>query len=132
MSFSTARRDIENRLSDNWATTPIAWENVPFVPPNDEAWISLSIFEDDVRRITIGNPGTHRVMGIITISINIPESTGTKLARDHADSLAPIFRDKQFNGITCREAKLGNGGTKDGWYTMVLSVPFYWDGSYAS
>lgn len=130
MSFETASRDIEKRLEANWATTQIAYENVPFIPPKKESWVELKIFEDDVRRITIGNPGTHRTTGTITITINIPEGSGNRVAKNYAGTLAAIFRDEQFNGITCREARLGTGGTKDGWYSIPLTIAFFWDGLY--
>lgn len=132
MSFATARRDIEKRLDSNWALTQIAYDNVPFTPPKDQSWVSLRIFEDDVRRVNIGNPGVHRVSGTISISLYAPENTGTKEIRENADLLADIFRDKQFNGITCREASLSTGILKDGWYMMILSIPFYWDGVYSA
>jgi hypothetical protein len=130
MSFNTARRDIEKRLEANWATTPIAWENVAFSPPKEGDWIHLTIFEERVDRKTVNQPATHRVFGNISIDINTPINVGTATARTHGANIATIFRDQQFNGITCREATLSNGGDVQGTFRMTLSIPFYWDGIY--
>lgn len=130
MSFSTARRDIEKRLNDNWSTTEIAWDNVKFSPVNGTAWVACHIFEDTVNRINIGVPGQHRVTGTVVINIMLPEGGGTDIARQYGDTLAAIFRDAQFSGITFRETTLNNTGINEGWYQFNLVIPFYWDGIY--
>ena len=131
MSFATARRDIEKRLSDNWATTKIGHDNVDFTPPNDDYWVKLRIFEDTANRMNIGTPGVHRVSGTIVVEINGPLNQGTQIIRGYADTIAAIFRDAQFNGITCREAVPANVGEVNGWYRYNVSIAFYYDGRYS-
>ena len=91
----------------------------------------MTIFEERTDRITVNTPATHRVTGTISIDINTPISIGSSAARVYAADLAVIFRDSQFNGITCREASLTNVGDVDGWFRMTLNIPFYWDGIYS-
>lgn len=137
MSFATARRDIEKRLSANWATTPIAFDNAPYTPRDGQAWIRCQIFEEDTRRLNIGGPGHHRVVGLIILSIFVPVNTGTQTSRTYADSLAEIFRDQQFNGILCREAvpavigEVNLKGSETGWYQYDINVRFQWTGIYS-
>jgi hypothetical protein len=132
MSFATARRDIENRMNDNWATTPIAWDNVHFNPPeNGDPWVAFHIYEDATNRITIGNPGVHRISGTIVINIMVKENSGTAEARGYADTIGAIFRDAVFSGITCREVTLTPAGVNNGWYQLNLTIPFQWDGTYS-
>lgn len=130
MSFSTARRDIEKRLDANWATTPVAFENVKFNPPNDSPWVKLRIFENSVNRINIGSPGFHRAQGTIIVEIYTLLGTGSNTGRSYADTIAAIFRDAQFNGITCREASVEIAGEINGWWQTNVSIPFFWDGVY--
>lgn len=132
MSNATARRDIENRFNDNWATTKIAWDNVHFVPPSGEAWVAFHVFEDASNRVNIGMPGIHRTSGTIVVNVMVPENTGTNTARGYADTIAAIFRDAVFNGITCREATVTNAGVNEGWYQINVTIPFQWDGSYTA
>lgn len=137
MSLATARRDIEKRIANNWATTPLAFDNAPYSPHDGEPWVRCQIFEEDVRRLNIGNPGYHRVVGLIVLSIYVPVSTGTQLARTYADALAELFRDQQFNGILCREvvpATIGEvtvRGSESGWYQYDINVRFQWEGVYS-
>jgi len=131
MSFETVRRDITTRFATNWATTGIAWQNQKFTPPDGTAWVRFSVLEGDTGRINIGNPGHHRHVGMITVQIFVPHGTGTKTAREYAATIATIFRDQQFNGITCREASLAQVGEVENWYQMNLTIPFYWDGAYS-
>lgn len=132
MSLATARRDIEKRLADNWATTPIAFDNVNFTPPEDAAWIRLVIQDGDAFRVCVGNPGHHRQTGVIMLRIYVPLNGGTNTARQYADTLAALFRDVQFNGITCREASPINLGEVEGWYAYSINIPYFYDGVYAT
>lgn len=132
MSFNTVRRDIEKRLNDNWKITRIAFDNVEFTQPaENETWVKLRIMEDSVNRKNIGMPGVHRHSGTIIIEIFTPQGIGTKLMREHAADIAEIFRDVQFNGITCREARFVVAGEGDGWYKGRVAVQFFWDGVYS-
>jgi len=130
MSFDTIRRDIENRVADNWMVTPVAYENAPFEEPQSEPWIRVRIFDDVTRRITIGNPATYRHAGLLVLEIFTPKNSGTGTARTYAGTLATLFRDVQFSGLTFREPSLSNGGEENGWFKMNLSTPFFWDGQY--
>ncbi len=130
MSLATARRDIQNRLNDNWGSLEIAWENVPFEPPAD-GFVEMRITEDNVRRLNIGTPGHHRVTGLIIMMIRVPKNTGTQVVREYADQIGAIFRDQEFNGILCREAVPTNIGERDGWYRYDVSVRYQWDGIYS-
>lgn len=138
MGLATARRDIEKRLQDNWALTPIAFDNTVFTPRDGEPWVRLRIFEENVNRINIGSPGYHRLVGLLVVSIFVPVGTGTHTVRGYADTIASIFRDVQFNGITCREAvprtvgEVTLAGKETGWYQYDVSVRYQWDGVYSA
>jgi len=133
MSFSTVQRDIEARLVANWATTPIDINvNVNFTPPDYLTdWVKLRVFNERTDRVNVGMPGYHRTRGTIIVQIFTDLNSGTRKALSYGDLIADIFRDKQFNGITCREAHIEEIGAYEGrWQTNVV-VPFFWDGRYS-
>jgi len=132
MSFATVRRDIEKRFDTNWATTVVKWDNVDFTPPKGNYWVDFSIRDGATNRKNIGAQGTFRHFGFISAQIYAPKGTGTQTIREHADSIASIFRDVKFNGITCQEAEVVNVGEQGPYYQMNLIVPFYWDGTYTA
>lgn len=129
MSFATVTRDIEARLAANWATTVIDMnENADFTPPGyDTPYVKLRILNESTERKNIGNPGLHRTMGTIAVNVFTPKNTGTRTGQGYAETIGALFRDQQFNGITCREAHVTDIGEYEGrWQTNVL-IPFYWD-----
>lgn len=131
MSFETTRRDIAARLEAGWITTRVSYPNQKFNEPTvNESWVKLRIFEDGTQRINIGKNGVHRQNGTIALEIYTPQDTGEKPMRDIADPLAVLFRDVQFNGITCRESQLAIVGDNRGWYQANLSIGFFVDAVY--
>ena len=132
MSLATARRDIEKRLQDNWGTTPIAVDDIPFSPPKESAWVRLRILDGDAFRVNIGQPGVHRQTGTIMLMIHTPVGTGSNTARQYADTLSELFRDITFNGITCRTPTPYNVGEVAGWYRFNVMIPYYYDGVYST
>lgn len=129
MSFATVIRDIEARLVANWATTPIDINvNADFVIPDYEtAWIKLRVFNESTSRINVGNPGHHRTRGTIIVQMFTPLNSGTRTSMAYGDTLAEIWRDKQFNGITCQSVHVEEIGEFAGRWQTNLVVPFYWD-----
>lgn len=131
MSFATAARDIEQRLKDNWATTVIDLNpDVRFKPPADDAWIKLRVFNESSTRINIGRPGIHRANGSVAIEIYTPLGEGTRRGLGYGDTLAALFRDVQFNGLTFREANVEPVGEFEQWWQTTMFTTFYWDGRY--
>ena len=129
MSFDDERAAIEKRMSDNWSTTPVKYENVSFSRPST-AWVALYINTGLTRQITLGDQEqVHRNVGIITVQICIPEDTGTAAARMLADAVGTLFRNATFSysdsgRITCYSPSLRSGGTQDGWFTLYVDIPY--------
>lgn len=132
MGFSTVSRDIEQRINDNWISTKIAYENVPLNPKPDptDSWIQVKVFDDVSTRITIGAGGTHRQTGTLVIEIYTPLNEGNRSAKDYGDTLAALFRDVQFNGLTFREANVITAGQQEGWFKVNMITSFFWDAQY--
>jgi hypothetical protein len=129
MSFSTVQRDIELRLQANWATTTIDINpNVDFTQPeHDTAFIRLRVMNEPSRRVNIGQPACVRNFGMIAINIFVPLNTGNRTGLSYGDTLAELFREVQFNGITTRQPTVSDVGEYEGRYQVNMLVPFYWD-----
>lgn len=131
MSFEATRQAIEARLAANWTTTPIKFENVPFVETVDP-YLALFILDGEGNQITVGDPVVKRWTGLILIQVFVPQDTGTKLARTYADSLGALFERQTFSAgasgtIRSRIASIQSIGVKDGWYQINVTVPFIRD-----
>jgi len=139
VGFDAVRDAIEQRLEANWTTTPIRWENVPFVQPSRNAavpaWITLSIRGNrEGGRASVGTTVPLRRYNYTLINqIFVPEESGTELAYQYADSVGSIWRDVSFAAgatgtIRCWEPnveEIGPDGT--GWYQLNLVTNFQRD-----
>lgn len=140
MGIATISVAVENLFSTNWGTTtPIRYDNVPFTPPQT-AWVSIETWPGNSSKASLGNSlQLRRSLGTVFISVYTPIGDGSKPARDLADQVAAIFRDKQVSGITFQEPDMGRVGeiyyaaTGSGvvgttqWYQAKVAVPFFYD-----
>lgn len=134
MSFEDTRKAIEGRLGDNWSTTPIKFENVPFKETKDP-YVALFILDGEGQQISLGTPAVRRWPSVIKIQIFVPQDTGTKLARTYADSLGTIFDRAQFSSgnsgtITCRIPSITHVGITNGWDQVNVTIPLKRDRQY--
>lgn len=130
MTFAVCAKDIETRFSANWTATRWTTDgDNSFKPPINSAWVRLVMVDGLTDQISLGNAPRFRHYGTIVFQIYVPESSGARVARTHADTIAVIFRNKYFGNpiISCGSPRLTNIGENQGWYQINLSVPFYWD-----
>jgi|TARA_Y100000114_G_C11565104_1_gene233645 hypothetical protein len=139
MTFADERKAIESRLSTNWTTTTIQFENVPFKKPDNNTYIAMFILNGSAEQIDMSGSATtdkHRHIGNIIIQIFVPADTGTNTARSYADSLATIFRAVQFSAgssgtILCRTPTITRVGVSEGILQTNLDIPFQRDVTYS-
>jgi len=124
MSWAQERADIEARLNTNWSTTSIAFDNVAFIPTPGTAWIRCSILPGNCEALEFGRDTDKQYFGIISIGIFTPQDTGNNVARGYADTIAAIFDMQVFGTIDCDEAYVQNLGVNDGWFNLVVTIPY--------
>ena len=125
MSFEGIRSAIAARMSSNWSTTPIAWENRDFTPPTSGGWVELTVLGNTGQTRGInGDVGAVRDSGLIAINIYTPEGSGTATGRGYADTLAALFEHERFSGITTYAATLTTRGVVNGWHQLNLTIPY--------
>jgi hypothetical protein len=133
VSFEDERHAIEGRMEDNYSSTDVKFENVPFKQPSEDSWVALTILSGNGEQISIGTGSASRLKrfaGIIQIDIYTKENVGTKTAKDLADTIAAIFDSVQFsNGssgtILTRVPFFQTLGVTDGWLHSVVSVAYH-------
>ena len=124
MGYEQERIDIESRLSANWTTTDIAWDNVAYIPTPGTAWIRCTILPGSAEGLAFGKDTEVEYLGLIDIGIFTPKDTGSNTARQYADTLAALFHMEDFGTVECDEASIQNLGINEDWYHIALTVPF--------
>lgn len=139
MSFSAELTTISGVFKAGFeATHPtikIAWPNAPFDKPvPNEPWVRFALLNGDAFQASMGAPGanTYRHVGVIDISIYVPEKWGEAPARSYADEIAAIFRNYNSGGIRCRAPRLRVLGNSidEAWYRITVSIPFERDSKF--
>lgn len=138
MGTSAANIAIENLFKTGWgSTTGVKYDNVPFTVPTT-AWVSIEVWDGAALKASLGNGARlRRSTGTVFVNIYTPLNKGSKAARDYADSVCAIFRDKQVSGITFEEPDVKRIGEQyfsingvqstTQWYQMIVSIPFFYD-----
>ncbi len=124
MGFEALRESIETRMADNWSTTEVAYENVPFTPPAGP-WVRLQINLGEGGSMGIlGSAVTVRDQGVISLQVFVPEGQGSKAANDLVDALITIYEHQRFDGITTYTASPRAAGITNGWHQTNITIPF--------
>lgn len=136
--ISGAIAAIQQRLSDNWSTTPIRTPNdgsgtsgpadgSPFV------YSEVSVTRSAIR--AAGKPGSQTwiYVGLVEVSVFVKAGDGTTDAFSYASQIGEIFRNETFyNDTPGYEVRTlspwvsgGDSGSDDGaWFRVTATVQF--------
>ena len=132
--FDQLRQQTEARFQANFtalAANRIKFENQPFTQPNDNEYVALWIRDGEGGNVALGNSLLRRHPGVVIVQVFALAEKGTKLARDHADTIAAIFRNVQISitggVIRFREPRGIPVGEGNGWWQLNVECPFQLD-----
>jgi hypothetical protein len=128
MSYEAEHAAIESRFDAYYGgTEPVKYDNVPFAPPKNGAYLELQIHDGDAFPASIGDGILERSVGIISVNIYSPISIGSRQGVAIADNVAAIFRHANFSGIQCRSPVIRRLGEIDKKFVINVSTAFYRD-----
>lgn len=133
MSFESVELDITSRFSANIGVPKSQWTvdgEYEFIAPKNIDWFRLTIKDGESGALELGSNTTRdRNEGTIIVQIFVPKKSGSRKARGYADSIATIFRHKQFGTptITTRAPSVDNIGEQDGYQRFNVLIPYHWD-----
>lgn len=127
MSYSSERAAIEGRLSANWNTTPICWDNIDYIPTTGVSFVRCTILTGGADQASLGSNPLFRHYGIIALELFVPVGEGTAIAKGHLDSLCAIYRRQEFGGIRCLTPNAIRIGESGGWLKHIVNIPFQRD-----
>ncbi len=120
---------LNDRLSDEFPTMPVAWENRSFTPVVGTPYLKANLLRADSEVITLGpNPYKER-RGIFQVSCMYPAGEGWGNATSKAAEVAAAFPDSSsfvYNGLTVNivESTVNSGLPGDGWYMVPVSIRY--------
>ena len=128
--FETVTQTLERRLQNNWALTPIAFDNVEYVPRRGEAFVRGTITQTLSEMTTIpanNSEGNYREYGLLTIQVFTPKNEGSRPNAVLADGVAALYRGYQEGRLYCGAPRVNRIGSSDEFYQTNVLVEFYYD-----
>ena len=133
MSEVDGRAAIGKLFSEAWlATTPVAYPNRDFTPPQDGSWVQLGIAQGDAFPVEIGSGGQKRHPGTVLVQVFTKLGEGDGPGLTLAEQAAAIFRDVTVTAgtnanIRFRTPTVRNIGPGDAYYQVNVAIPFVRD-----
>lgn len=137
MSLNTIRAAIEARIATEFALSPVlqvAYQNVPFSPPNNASWIQANILWGDSAYLTIlteSNRGTgegyDRRNGTLTFNIYSPRGQGPGAGLTIAQRCIDLFSRLQLQNIKFDPAngpRFIEPAAPEGFYQTQVAITF--------
>ena len=136
MGYDQERQDITSHLKANFSALPIQFENIgTFDPPADGSpWLEVNILRGQAAAASlVGGGGVrYRHTSVLQLTVNLAQGKGTRIALEHCDSLAAIFRGQKVNNLLFRAPagpfRLNEPET--GRQRFIISIPFQRDESF--
>ena len=118
---------IEQRLSDNWPYTQIAWPGVDFDPSATNDWwlrVTPRFGDSSMESMTTG--GYNLIVGILYLDLFDKTGNGYGILRERADELRDLF-DRQDVGAASFRAASGPEMIRNerGWLHLQVRIPFW-------
>lgn len=132
-TIDTVRKAIEERIFEEFSLEPptyeVAFQNVPFVPPEGSPWLSVAISFSETTYATLlgAKPGRDLCNGVIVASVFTPSGTGAGLSNTLAQRLKSLFNRQTVDGIIFRGASgptVVEDGQPSSFFQAQITVPF--------
>ena len=137
MSLNTLRALIENRIKTEFAESPalsVAYQNVPFTPPNNASWIQTSISWGDSSYLTIlttssrgTGGGFDRRNGTLVFDIFSPRGNGPGAGLTIAQRCIDLFSRLKLQNINFDAAngpRTIESPSPEGFYQTQVVITF--------
>jgi len=128
MSFENECALLEARFASSWSTfSPIDWDNTDYKPVSGTSYVEFRVINGFSTQASTGASQLFRSDGVVHVKCMLEKSEGRKEADQFTDKAAGIFRGWRSSGLTCRAPYVTRIGELDGWYQLLVTVPYFRD-----
>lgn len=129
--LNKTRELLEVAFINGWgATTPIKFDNVKFNDKTPDAFVSVMMINYTTVNVCVGSAITRRVrhQGVLAVKIYVKQNIGTGQAYEYADQIRGIMDNLTQNNLFTKASETRrNGEAEDGWFGMIVDVPYVSD-----
>ncbi len=96
--------------------------------PDTGVWARVTVLEADRNQADIGAALVRsRTVGQLVVQLFQPLGQGTKTLSTLACRVGAVFDRKSVSGVQFKTAKFSSGERDEGWWRVLVKVPFYFD-----
>ena len=136
------RSTLETFFKDNWAETPIKWENHAFTIPATiangaySAYVAFFLRSGTGVVVSLGSSLLERQASLIVVQVFTPELTDKLVSLTYTDLLLDLWIPRDFtdgsNVIRTRPPYPNVVGVNSGWFQTNVIVPYVLDAPIAN
>jgi hypothetical protein len=121
VTLAQIRQIIEQRFADYWVDNNVAYENVPYIPPDEDLWLRLAV--QVLTRNYNGLGECIEIIGMVSVQILSPLRTGAGNQDSTIDEVLAIYTG-DHSGIAYQDSQISTVGEISGWYMSNLFIGF--------
>ena len=130
MKWEQINKSLQGHFAANWLVTPVDYLNTKFIQPENSPWVRMQVVPNEARFASVGSIGGGvcvRSIGLVSVTVFVPEGSTETLANQYADDIAAIFFGQEIDGILLRDSGRSAPRIDDGWYQTTITIPFELD-----
>ena len=129
-NFDTVRDIIEKRAKDNWTTTRIAWQDVPFRPKEKESYIAINVLwaeSENAGLNSMNQPEAPvRENGNLLIQCFTAVNIGSEEVLKLAGEIRELYQNTDENGLAFYAGSVNRVGEANDFLQYNVEIPFYY------
>ena len=129
-NFDNIRSIIENRANDNWTTTPIAWQDVPYYPVKNEAYIAINTLFGESENAGLNSMNNVeapiRENGVLLIQCFTAANIGSGTILRLAGEIRELYQNTDESGLAFYAGSINRIGELNDFLQYNVEIPFYY------
>ena len=136
-TYAAVTKSIEDRFTNDWTLTPVAFKNVPplnYDLPNNpplaegtDPYIKTKIVYGITENMEVVKSPSKRTYGSLAVDLHMKKDKGSVANCDGLDALSALFEYQKIDGIVFREIVTMQDRTFGDWFVTPTLIRFHFD-----
>ena len=129
-TFTNIRKALVSGVESAAGTTPVAYQNEQFTPPENSPWLASTILQTQPLQASLGGSGQDRHDGILQIDVYTPINEGDILARQIMDQIEDVLKSSTvltYSDVSVKIESVGISFTaqEGDWFRNTLDLTWF-------
>ena len=126
--MNLARELIENYVQDNWAETPVAYQDVPYKVMKSIDFVALNIIWSGSEVVGLQSDSPLREYGMVIFECFTAPNIGSETMLTLCGLAREVFNEKTLGALTFQTGTSRRIGVVGDFLKYMVEIPFYYQG----